>query len=377
MKTGLRGVPRVDHGACRASSARGPRERGGLRRAFTLVELLVVIAIIGVLVALLLPAIQAARESARRSQCTNHLKQIGLALLNHHDAKQEFPVGAALQEGSMWSAFILPYLELGTLRDRVKVDFANNWNYAYPGPFYDYPVPNNNLEACETVIPVYRCPSMALPEHMADQGTDSSFYIQRRVPGSYIGCASGVADSTFLVMYGDERHFWMDQLDGVLSGVYVNKDKIARFGKDPIGLHMITDGSSNTLLVGEAVTDVAAIEATVRPNGYPAPENQFGARKDHWYIGSDSIDGPQESDVSEAVGSTGVPPNLHRQPAQFHCNGPPREYPCQALQLSFSSEHRGVVQGVLCDGSVQTYEEGVDPLTWSRLGTRSVDFDRP
>src|SRR5882724_1366526 len=81
--------------------------------AFTLVELLVVIAIIGILVALLLPAIQAAREAARRSQCQNNLKQIGLAITNYESATKTLPPGAFLGEGSAWSAFILPYLEEG------------------------------------------------------------------------------------------------------------------------------------------------------------------------------------------------------------------------------------------------------------------------
>ena len=141
-------------------------------------------------------------------------------------------------------------------------------------------------------------------------------------------------------------------------------------------MRMITDGMSNTLLVGEAVSDIAAIEASFRETGYSAPEHELGSRKDHWYIGSDSIDGPQESDVSEALGSSGVPPNLHKQPSRFHCNGSPRGYECQALQLSFSSEDPGVVQAVLCDGSVQTISDDIDVLVWSQMGTRSSGFDR-
>src|SRR5215213_4999982 len=93
-----------------------PRKHSG----FTLVELLVVIAIIGVLVALLLPAVQAAREAARRTTCTNNLKQITLALLNYHDARGQFPLGAysaveedhpAEEDGLGWATQILPQLE--------------------------------------------------------------------------------------------------------------------------------------------------------------------------------------------------------------------------------------------------------------------------
>jgi prepilin-type N-terminal cleavage/methylation domain-containing protein len=96
------------------------------RHAFTLVELLVVIAIIGILVALLLPAVQAAREAARRSSCQNNLKQIGLALQSHHDVVGTLPMGASLEEGAMWSAFILPYIEEGRLKDLLTIDFEHN-----------------------------------------------------------------------------------------------------------------------------------------------------------------------------------------------------------------------------------------------------------
>lgn len=350
------------------------------RRGFTLVELLVVIAIIGVLVALLLPAVQAARESARRMQCTNNLKQIGLALQNHHGAVGNFPIGAALEEGSMWSAFILPYMEQQAIRDLVTIDFGNNFNYAYKGPFYSYPVARNNLEACETVVPVYRCPSAGLPEHVADQGSDSSYYIQNRVPGSYIGCASGIAENSYRTLIDGERHNWMEQLDGVLSGILVNDGKRTKFGTKPISMRQITDGTSNTIAVGEAVPDIAAMEASAssgRSNsGYTSPEPTRGNRKDHWYIGSDSIDGPQESDLSEALGSTGVLPNLHKQPAIYNCNGGASSIiVCQALQLSFSSEHPGVVQVVLCDGSVQTIGDGIDAKVWSDMGTRASEID--
>src|SRR5262245_33762589 len=83
------------------------------RTGFTLVELLVVIAIIGILVAFLLPAIQAAREASRRSQCQNNLKQIGLAVQNHHDARRAFPMGRDgwKQKAVSWAFFLLPYME--------------------------------------------------------------------------------------------------------------------------------------------------------------------------------------------------------------------------------------------------------------------------
>src|SRR6476469_182788 len=96
------------------------------RSAFTLVKLLVVIAIIGVLVALLLPAVQAAREAARRMQCSNHLKQIGLALQNYHDTFGSLPPAyLADSQGKpihSWRVLILPFLENTTLYDRYSFD---------------------------------------------------------------------------------------------------------------------------------------------------------------------------------------------------------------------------------------------------------------
>src|SRR5688572_11304814 len=86
------------------------------RPAFTLVELLVVIAIIGVLVALLLPAVQAAREAARRSQCQNHLKQIGLAVQNYHDARRELPPSRVADGQQTWLALILDYMEQSSVK---------------------------------------------------------------------------------------------------------------------------------------------------------------------------------------------------------------------------------------------------------------------
>jgi len=120
-------------------------------RAFTLVELLVVIAIIGILVALLLPAIQAAREAARRSQCANNLKQQGLALHNHHDAKRAFPFGAEVSGVgtvvgySTWAIEIMPYAEDESLQNLYQPNIATT--VAAQKDFR------------ETYIPLYQCPS--------------------------------------------------------------------------------------------------------------------------------------------------------------------------------------------------------------------------
>ena len=213
------------------------------RRAFTLVELLVVIAIIGVLVALLLPAIQAAREASRRSQCLNNLRQIGLGLQNHIAAEGKFPAGKkwtnkrSLPQTQQvaWSSFLLSYMEQGNLLPKL--------NFAVPL------ADPSNLPVTGTIIEVYRCPSTVRIE--AHRGEDGRL-IELGVPGGgmacidYLGSSGPDKDDTppgSTEPYGRQR--------GVLIGTkgMPNEDTILE--PPPVKVAHVTDGLSNTIAVAE------------------------------------------------------------------------------------------------------------------------------
>ncbi len=338
--------------------------------AFTLVELLVVIAIIGVLVALLLPAVQAAREAARRSACSNNIRQTGLAVIMFHDALKRYPVGANLSEGSMWTAFILPYMEETSLRNLLKIGEAGNHNYqwAHPGP-YSHPLgyPYENVIACETPISVYRCPSAGLPTGQYDVSSDS-WHVISRSPASYCGGASGLLTTQNAIDIGIiNRRMKPEKVqDGVII-VVAKPDVAAADGRtyavSPIRVRNVKDGTSKTILVGEVLHDVVEQDRVGRIR-----ENPFGNRNDHWAIGSDDID--IDNDFSEGMVSTGIPPNFAQgRPSQTLCQNP-FSPECQALQFGMSSAHAGGVHAVLCDDSVQFYTDDTDPAVWSDLGTR-------
>jgi prepilin-type N-terminal cleavage/methylation domain-containing protein len=198
------------------------------RTAFTLVELLVVIAIIGVLVALLLPAVQAARESARRAQCKNNLKQIGLALLNYHDAKKHFPAGYIASvdyidgatdttPGWAWSALILPYLEEQSLYTQIHLDM---------------PVEaSQNAPAILTMVNTYLCPS--------DQGPNGDL-APFPVPDGFGTTLAVAAPSSYAACTGGDE-----------SDVAAETGKGIFYRNSHTRIADITDGTSKTIMVGE------------------------------------------------------------------------------------------------------------------------------
>ena len=191
------------------------------KNGFTLVELLVVIAIIGILIALLLPAVQAAREAARRTQCSNNVKQIGLALQNYHGSYRRFPQGTHYGNGQTigwaWSAVILPYMEQETAGSLI------DWERSYADPV--------NANATRSLIPCYQCPSA--PENKVGSCC-------KNIPGE-----EDTGETNYTGIATHEGGYLYSKTNG--SGV-LYPDSMVR-------IRDITDGTSHTFAISEVDLD--------------------------------------------------------------------------------------------------------------------------
>ncbi len=219
-----------------------------IRTGFTLIELLVVIAIIAILVALLLPAVQQAREAARRSQCTNNMKQMGLALHNYHDTYNLFPAGArgptihripGIKNSPNWRVSLLPYI------DQANVFNQLNFSASFAAGRTEADAYEGNPVLSGFVVSLFRCPSSALPtfpqDYVNKDGEQILFYNQGRGMGIHYIAISGAAPSfewPQTTGYGDCSGGWSCNT-GIMS---VNDSKRMRD---------ITDGASNTIILAE------------------------------------------------------------------------------------------------------------------------------
>lgn len=204
-------------------------------RGFTLVELLVVIAIIGVLVALLLPAVQAARESARRTQCSNNLKQIGLAIYNFEDTQKSIPY-TRVDTGETWNVLLWPFVEQQALYDGW--DLKKNYY-------------NQNPLVRTVTLKVNTCPTRRSPPKQSEAGDVQQGTSNPHTPGGvgdYAASAGTPAGST-------------DYYLGMNSTTEATQCNGAFWYKGPLKLRFasITDGLSNTLFVGEKAIAVQSL----------------------------------------------------------------------------------------------------------------------
>jgi prepilin-type N-terminal cleavage/methylation domain-containing protein/prepilin-type processing-associated H-X9-DG protein len=209
------------------------------RAAFTLVELLVVITIIGILIALLLPAVQAAREAARRMQCGNNFRQVGIALHNYDAAKDCFPPGDIHRSSGgrgewSWSTYLLPYLECQNVYDMINFSDTD---------FYAWGAQGKTRLAARTRIPAYLCPSDPMDGELVDIATFDAPE-QDSLEDVAMTNMCGVADSYEYRGGGHSNRSWdllafPQQVDGIFG-----RNATCRIAD-------IRDGTSNTLVVGE------------------------------------------------------------------------------------------------------------------------------
>ena len=367
--------------------------------AFTLVELLVVIAIIGILIALLLPAVQAAREAARRMQCTNNLKQLGLGVHNHIDAHSEhLPCGGRDWDFLTWHFFLLPYIEQQARFDRMSIQYhgpaGSGQTGGYGGSDWMYD-PNDPAEGGSynrhqnTIIMQERMPAFSCPSDQKNDFIFGTAALDRVAKTSYLGCIGqtaigGNAALSFGWLDGyqaldpentsesvnpadpDPRLPQRGALFGVTflanrgahASVLASTINAANYGM--VKLSMASDGTSNTIMFAEG----------------KQTEGMGSNGTDTTY--SDIRGGIGRSDGS--LFSTYYGPNSKRhdemQSTQF-CNNIEGRQPCTAapttpalqFRLSARGYHTGGVNAALGDGSVHFYSDTVSLLVWRALGT--------
>ena len=354
--------------------------RGGSLLGFTLVELLVVIAIIGILIALLLPAVQAAREAARRMQCTNNLKQIALAAHTFHDAHNELPAGSFqtkiwdLYKGSHptatfdyfqgfnnamcwvgYSVMICPFIEQTALYD-MYIEQVQNARAPGGGSEWWDATPQMNSETVQkTQIPGFSCPSDGNAKGGSAAGSPASYETLGRI--SYVGC------------HGDVPY---RQEDDKARGIFV---------KRPLGLSAMSDGTSNTLFFSEIA--VAADASGKRIKGglghtdgsqYAQPSGCWNLRGANGMFRDDQDITTGFAEIHKAQGRMWMSGNFLNT---FHTVLAPNSPSCAldpelnwGIISSAASYHTGGVNAARGDGSVTFVSETIDT---GQMGTAAGD----
>ncbi len=326
-------------------------------RGFTLIELLVVIAIIAVLIGLLLPAVQAAREAARRAQCVNNLKQLGLASHSYHDVAGKFPTGMYLHptfgpaglawNNGSWLVMLLPQVEQQPLYNAVNfsmmmgTNISGGWKW---GPQYAVGDPNSTVRV--TVLNSLICPSDDSPDidttnpddlgglraagtsYVGNMGDNCLGCGGDRVPAQYgqvILCTARLNLPCRRPELGHARNTTGDQIENgspAGSGIYW------AWGAN-VGINMVTDGTSNTFMAGEQIRKITTWNAWVGANA--------------------------------TIGSTGIPLNYKQRVPNIG------DWP---YLYSFRSNHPGGANFCMADGSVKFIKNTINFNIYQALSTR-------
>jgi prepilin-type N-terminal cleavage/methylation domain-containing protein len=338
-------------------------------RGFTLVELLVVIAIIGILIAILLPAIQAARESGRRLSCGNNMKQIGLAAQNHLSTNRRFPTNG-------WSCFWIGVPERGTGRGQPGGWIFNLLPYMEEKQIYmmqyglsDAARKGIARQMIQTTIGIMNCPSRRA-SILLPFTTQTSFYIgDNGLKSDDLRPGDGDARSDYAGNGGDNEsppgaHAFPDNgpntyKEAATSDVFASWDTCTGviYCGSLIRLVDIRDGTAHTLLVGEKY---------MNPRWYLTGEDP--ADNENMYIGDN--EDIRRFTGTETDNSTSDP-TKNFIPRRDHVDytGPSDTFN-QHVRRTFGSAHPSSLNCVLCDGSVHTIAYTVDGLAWSHLGNR-------
>lgn len=302
---------------------------------FTLVELLVVIAIIGVLVALLLPAVQAAREAARRTQCVNNLRQLALGMLNFESAYGGFPAAALSWEAAdyidkgpgTWYDDHGWYSQMGAFIEEQAwydlIDFEVSFSHEINDP------------ARRTFVPLFACPSdIGLQRNEWDSPTWA------RIRGNYV------------VNFGNTNYGQIDIGDVPFGGApFTYRDKT--------GLKKIVDGTSNTLLMSE----IKVLPELPTQSEWGGPYSDFSTA-----LGGQVFTAwlPPNSQVGDEVARLIVAPEFY---LANQIPVPRQKDPSKLQTFAARSHHPGGVHASLCDGSVQFFSEGIDLVIWRAWAT--------
>jgi prepilin-type N-terminal cleavage/methylation domain-containing protein len=300
------------------------------RAAFTLVELLVVIAIIGILVALLLPAVQAAREAGRRSSCSNNLKQLGIGTHNYHDVLKVLPPGQLNLLGSgstpngfvrqCWMQQLLPYIEQKPLYDVIQAGQAANYTC--------------HINGVQNRIDTLSCPSDGKAgKNITAGSTSSTPNPAQGFHGNYVACATSG-------LFGDTGQ---GNIGTVMTGMFYCYSRTK--------LSSCVDGTSNTLFFSEIVL----VEDT-------GAHDLRGRYHNTW--------------EGNTLFSCAYTPNTTVGDRSSYCIAAPQA-PCQTLGTtglvqSARSYHPGGVQVGLGDGSVRFISNTITPVVWQAAATREM-----